>query len=73
MTLRSGKRAPLHLEAIRERIEGLAFGLDRNFVNVDMIVHKVVQGMYEGVHTTVLDNLAAETAAYMNIIHPNYS
>ena len=29
--------------------------------------------MYEGVPTTVLDNLAAETCAYMNIIHPHYS
>ena len=29
--------------------------------------------MYDGVHTTVLDNLAAETSAYMNLIHPHYS
>jgi hypothetical protein len=29
--------------------------------------------MYDGVHTTVLDNLAAETCAYMNLIHPDYS
>jgi hypothetical protein len=29
--------------------------------------------MYEGVHTTILDNLAAEISAYMNIIHPHYS
>lgn len=33
----------------------------------------MVQGMYDGVHTTVLDNLAAETCAYMNLIHPDYS
>lgn len=29
--------------------------------------------MYEGIHTTVLDELAAETAAYLTIIHPDYS
>ena len=61
------------MEAIKERIENLAYGLDRNYVNVDLIVQKVVHGMYDGVSTTVLDNLAAETSAYMNIIHPHYS
>jgi len=29
--------------------------------------------MYDGVTTAVLDNLAAETCAYMNLIHPQYS
>jgi ribonucleoside-diphosphate reductase subunit M1 len=29
--------------------------------------------MYDGIKTLELDNLAAETAAYMNIIHPQYS
>lgn len=29
--------------------------------------------MHDGVCTTVLDELAAETCAYMNIIHPHYS
>lgn len=30
-------------------------------------------GMYDGISTSTLDGLAAETCAYMNIIHPNYS
>jgi ribonucleoside-diphosphate reductase alpha chain len=30
-------------------------------------------GMYDGIPTSALDNLAAETCAYMNIIHPSYS
>lgn len=30
-------------------------------------------GMYDGVTTAILDELAAETCAYMNIIHPHYS
>ena len=73
VTIRSGKRQKLRLEAIYERIDKLAFGLDRNYVNINLIVQKVIQGMYDGVTTTVLDNLAAETCAYMNLIHPHYS
>ena len=73
VTIRNGKRQKLRLEAIYERIDKLAFGLDRNYVNINLIVQKVIQGMYDGVTTTVLDNLAAETCAYMNLIHPQYS
>lgn len=29
--------------------------------------------MYDGIHTAELDELAAETAAYMTIVHPHYS
>ena len=50
------------------------------YVNIEAIVHKVVLGkekitlgMYDGIKTTELDNLAAETCAYMNIIHHHYS
>jgi len=32
-----------------------------------------MQGIYDGVTTEILDNLAAETCAYMNIVHPDYS
>lgn len=70
---RNGEKQELHLDRIKERIERLAFGLDKNFINIDLIIQKVIQGMYDGVNTTVLDNLSAETAAYMNIIHPHYS
>ena len=34
---------------------------------------QVVAGMYPGVTTTELDNLAAETAAYLSTKHPDYS
>lgn len=43
------------------------------YVDLDLIVNKVVQGIFNGVETKELDNLAAETAAYMNIYHPDYS
>ena len=46
-------------------MEGLAFGLNLNYVNLDLILTKVQQGIYDGITTMQLDNLAAETCAYM--------
>jgi hypothetical protein len=34
---------------------------------------KVIDGIYEGVTTVELDNLAAETAAYKTTTHPDYA
>lgn len=51
----------------------MAFGLNLQFVNLDLVVTKVQQGVYDGITTAELDNLAAETCAYMNIVHPHYS
>jgi hypothetical protein len=42
-------------------------------VKIDLIIQKVVSGMYQNIKTTELDNLAAETCAYMTLIHPHYS
>lgn len=39
-------------------------------VDPTIVCQKVVQGVYSGVKTTELDNLAAETAAYMSTTHP---
>lgn len=44
-----------------------------NFLNLNLVMAKVVSGMYEGIPTSKLDNLSAETCAYMNLIHPHYS
>jgi len=67
----------LKLEEIKERIEKLAFNTNEplcdKFVNIGLIVQKVCQGMVDGIHTHDLDVLAAETCAYMNIVHPHYS
>lgn len=43
------------------------------FVNLELVVNKVIHGMYDGIKTTALDELAAETCAYMNLVHPHYS
>lgn len=46
--------------------------LNPEYVDPVIITQKVVQGIFQGVKTTQLDNLAAETAAYMSTIHPQY-
>lgn len=38
------------------------------FVNLELVVNKVIHGMYDGIKTTALDELAAETCAYMVIL-----
>ncbi|KAL1924406.1 uncharacterized protein VTP21DRAFT_7441 [Calcarisporiella thermophila] len=44
-----------------------------NYVDPVAIAQKVVSGVYQGVTTVELDNLAAETAAYMTTKHPDYA
>jgi ribonucleotide reductase alpha subunit len=44
--------------------------LNPDIVDPVIIAQKVVSGIYPGVKTSDLDNLAAETAAYMSMIHP---
>lgn len=48
-------------------------GLNETFINYEVVVNKVFSGIYPGVTTSELDNLTAETCAYMNIVHPDYS
>ncbi|WP_315824796.1 ribonucleoside-diphosphate reductase subunit alpha [Paraflavitalea speifideaquila] len=55
------------------RIEKLCYGLDRRFVNSIDVAKKVIEGLYDGVTTTELDNLAAETAASLTVKHPDYA
>lgn len=42
-------------------------------MNVDIILQKVSSGLYNGVSTKEITNLAAETCAYMAIVHPDYT
>lgn len=73
VTKRNGQRDAVDTKQIKERLEKLTFELDKKYINLDLIVEKVIQGMHDGITTAELDNLAAETCAYMNIIHPQYS
>lgn len=38
-----------------------------------MVAQKVCQGVYKGVTTSELDELAAETAAALTSTHPDYA
>lgn len=62
---RKGTEEILDISIVRRRMEDLAFGLNFQFINLDLVVTKVQQGVYDGITTVELDNLAAETCAYM--------
>ena len=70
---RSGKRENVSFDKITARINKLCYGLAQNYVSPIEIAKKVIQGLYDGVSTTELDNLAAETAATMATKHPDYA
>ena len=60
-------------DKITARISKLCYGLDANHVDAIEVTKKVISGVYTGVTTVELDNLAAETAAYMTTTHPDYA
>ncbi len=70
---RSGQREEVSFDKITARLRKLSYGLDTNFVNMIEVSKKVIMGLYDGVTTVELDNLAAETAATMATIHPDYA
>jgi len=70
---RSGKREDVSFDKITARVKKLCYGLHPDYVDSIEIAKKVIQGLYNGVTTTELDNLAAETAATMAATHPDYA
>jgi ribonucleoside-diphosphate reductase alpha chain len=70
---RDGRRESVKFDKVTARIERLCYGLDPVFVQPVEVAMKVVSGIYDGVSTSELDNLAAETAASMTTKHPDYA
>ena len=70
---RSGRTEDVSFDKISARIKKLCYELDPNFIRPMEISQKVIQGLYDGVSTTELDNLAAETAASLATEHPEYA
>ncbi len=68
---RDGSREPVKLEKISSRIKKLTYGLNER-VDPDVVSTKVVSGLYDGVSSTELDQLSAETAASMVTVHPDF-
>jgi len=70
---RSGQKEEVSFDKITARLRKMTYGLDTNYVNLIEVSKKVIMGLYDGVTTVELDNLAAETAATMATIHPDYA
>lgn len=69
---RDGRSEAVKFDKITGRIKKLCYGLHPS-VDPVKISMKVIEGIYDGVTTTVLDNLAAETAASLTTTHPDYA
>tara|TARA_Y100001938_G_scaffold37922_1_gene52304 strand:- start:1623 stop:3989 length:2367 start_codon:yes stop_codon:yes gene_type:complete len=70
---RDGSLEPVKLDKIAARVKKQTWGLNTQFVDYMEIVQKTISGLHDGISTTELDNLAAETAASLSSIHPDYS
>ena len=69
---RDGRKEAVKFDKITARIMKLCYGLDP-LVSPEAVAMKVIEGIYDGVLTTDLDNLAAEVAAAKTIDHPDYA
>ncbi|WP_276373248.1 ribonucleoside-diphosphate reductase subunit alpha [Chryseolinea sp. H1M3-3] len=70
---RDGRRETVKFDKITARIEKLCYGLDPKFVNPVEVAMKVINGLYDGVSTQELDNLAAEISATLTTKHPDFA
>ena len=70
---RDGRKEDVHFDKITSRIQKLCYNLDMDYVDPAAITFRVISGLYSGVTTVELDNLAAETAATMTTKHPDYA
>jgi ribonucleoside-diphosphate reductase alpha chain len=70
---RDGTSESVKFDKITARIQKLSYGLDPSHVDSILVAKKVIDGVYDGVTTSELDNLAAETAAGLTSRHPDYA
>jgi len=69
---RDGRKEAVKFDKITARIVKMCYGLDP-LVSPEAVAMKVIEGLFDGVTTTQLDNLAAEVAAAKTIDHPDYA
>ncbi len=69
---RDGRREAVKFDKITARVKKLCYGLDP-MVDATQVTLKVIDGIFDGVTTTELDNLTAEVAATMTVKHPDYA
>ncbi|MDA8615253.1 ribonucleoside-diphosphate reductase subunit alpha [Candidatus Poseidoniales archaeon] len=70
---RKGEREDVRFDAIHEKLRSLTHGLDPVWVDPGHVTKLTIEGLYDGVTTRELDQLAAETAASLASQHPDYS
>ncbi|PCE66349.1 ribonucleoside-diphosphate reductase subunit alpha [Sediminicola luteus] len=69
---RDGRKEPVMFDKITARVRKLCYGLN-TLVDPTKVAMRVIEGLYDGVTTSELDNLAAETAATMTTTHPDFA
>ncbi len=69
---RDGRKEPVMFDKITERVRKMCYGLNK-IVDPVKVAMRVIEGLYDGVTTSELDNLAAEIAATMTTAHPDYA
>jgi ribonucleoside-diphosphate reductase alpha chain len=70
---RDGRRESVKFDKITARIIKLIYGLNPTYVDPIKVAMKVINGMYTSITTSDLDNLAAQEAAAMSVVHPDYA
>jgi ribonucleoside-diphosphate reductase alpha chain len=70
---RKGEREDVRFDAIMEKLTILSEGLDPVWIDPAHVAKLTIEGLYDGVTTRELDQLAAETAASLASQHPDYS
>jgi ribonucleoside-diphosphate reductase alpha chain len=70
---RNGKKEPVMLDKILDRIKQQTYGLDQKLIIPFEVAQKVIEGIMPDIKTSTLDQLAMETAASLTTKHPDYS
>ncbi|CAD5230480.1 unnamed protein product [Bursaphelenchus xylophilus] len=69
---RDGRKQMMLFDKITHRIESLSYGLNREYVDPIDITKVVVQGIFDGITTSQLDEYAANVASTLSVEHPDY-
>ena len=67
------EKEDVRFDAIQEKLSKLSEGLNQDWVDPGLVAKLVIEGLYDGVTTSELDELSAETAASLAAQHPDYS
>jgi ribonucleoside-diphosphate reductase alpha chain len=70
---RKGEREDVRFDAIHDKLKSLTYGLNNEWIDPGHVTKLTIEGLYDGVTTRELDQLAAETAASLASQHPDYS